>query len=173
MSIQDEIPKSRLTLTYKTEVNGAQQDVDLPLRLAILGDFSGGTSQDRQLDLDERRIRNLDGRNTDAVMKDMGISLDITVENKVDADKAEEMDVKLSLDSIKSFNPEQVAKQVPKLNGLLMLKELLEEMTSNVDNRKEFRKLLNELLQDQGALASLKDELKGYESFVVPKRGDD
>ena len=57
MSIQDEIPKSRLTLTYKTEVNGAQQDVDLPLRLAILGDFSGGTSKDRQVDLDERRIQ--------------------------------------------------------------------------------------------------------------------
>lgn len=172
MSIQDEIPKSRLTLTYKTEVNGAQEDVNLPLRLAILGDFSGGTSQDRKLDLDERRIRNLDGTNTDAVMKDMGISLDLTVDNKVDPDKAEEMDVKLSLDSIKSFNPEQVAKQVPKLNGLLMLKELLEEMTSNVDNRKEFRKLLNELLQDQGALESLKDELKGYDSFVVPKRDD-
>ena len=170
MSIQDEIPKSRLTLTYKTEVNGAQQDVDLPLRLAILGDFSGGTSKDRQVELDERRIRNLSGSNTDAVMKDMGISLKMTVENKVDPDKAEEMDVNLSINGIKSFNPEQVAKQVPKLNGLLMLKELLEEMTSNVDNRKEFRKLLNELLQDQDALNSLKEELKGYESFVVPTR---
>jgi type VI secretion system protein ImpB len=172
MSIQDEIPKSRLTLTYKTEVNGAEADVNLPLRLALLGDFSGGTSQDQQLDLDERRVRNLDGTNTDAVMKDMGITLDMTVENKVDADKAEEMDVKLAIDSIKSFNPEQVANQVPKLKGLLMLKELLEEMTSNVDNRKEFRKLLNELLQDDSALATFKEELKGYDSFVVPNRDD-
>ena len=47
-----------------------------------------------------------------------------------------------------------------------MLKELLEEMTSNVDNRKEFRKLLNELLQDQDALANLKDELKGFEESM-------
>ena len=57
MSIQDEIPKSRLTLKYKTEVNGQPEDVNLPLRLAILGDFSGGTSKDRKLDLDERRMR--------------------------------------------------------------------------------------------------------------------
>ena len=112
MSIQDEIPKSRLTLKYKTEVNGQPEDVNLPLRLAILGDFSGGTSKDRKLDLDERRMRNLDGRNTDSVMKDMGISLKMTVDNKVDADKAEEIDVNLNFDSMKSFNPERVAEQV-------------------------------------------------------------
>ncbi len=173
MSIQDEIPKSRLTLKYKTEVNGQPEDVNLPLRLAILGDFSGGTSKDRKLDLEERRMRNLDGRNTDSVMKDMGVSLKLTVDNKVDADKAEEIDVNLNFDSMKSFNPEKVAEQVPKLKGLLMVKELLEEMTSNVDNRKEFRKLLNELLQDESALANLKDELKGFDSFVVPGQNAD
>ena len=57
MSIQDEIPKSRLTLKYKTDVNGQPEDVTLPLRMAILGDFSGGTSTDRKVDLEERRIR--------------------------------------------------------------------------------------------------------------------
>jgi type VI secretion system protein ImpB len=143
------------------------------MRLAILGDFSGGTSKDRKLDLEERRMRSLDGRNTDAIMKDMDMSLNLTVDNKVDPDKAEELDINLVIDSIKSFNPEQVAEQVPKLKGLLMLKELLEEMTSNVDNRKEFRKLLNELMQDQDALASLKDELKGFDSFVVPTDSED
>ena len=168
MSIQDEIPKSRLTLKYKTEVDGQPEDVSLPLRMMIVGDFSGGTSGDRKVDLEERRIRNFDGRNTDAVMKDMGMSLNFTVDNKVDPEQAEEMDVSLKLDSMKSFNPESVAEQIPKLKGLLMLKELLEEMTSNVDNRKEFRKLLNELLQDQDALANLKDELKGFDSFVLP-----
>ncbi|MEE2789293.1 MAG: type VI secretion system contractile sheath small subunit [Myxococcota bacterium] len=168
MSIQDEIPKSRLTLKYKTEVDGQPEDVSLPLRMMIVGDFSGGTSNDRNIDLDERRIRNFDGRNTDAVMKDMGMSLNFTVDNKVDPEQAEEMDVSLKVDSMKSFNPESVAEQIPKLKGLLMLKELLEEMTSNVDNRKEFRKLLNELLQDQDALANLKDELKGFDSFVLP-----
>jgi type VI secretion system protein ImpB len=173
MSIQDEIPKSRLTLKYKTEVNGQPEDVNLPMRLAILGDFSGGNSKDRKVDLDERRMRSLDGRNTDAVMKDMGMTLNMTVDNKVDPDKAEELDVNLVIDSIRSFNPENVAEQVPKLKGLLMLKGLLEEMTSNVDNRKEFRKLLNELMQDQDALASLKDELKGFDSFVVPSESDD
>ncbi len=37
MAIQDEIPKSRLTLRYKTEVDGEPQDVTLPLRMAVTG----------------------------------------------------------------------------------------------------------------------------------------
>jgi type VI secretion system protein ImpB len=167
MAIQDEIPKSRLTLRYKTEVNGQPEDIDLPLRMAVVGDFSSGTSKDRKIDLDERRVRNLDGTNTDAVMKDMGMSLKFAVDNKVDPDKGEEMDVALPVESMKSFSPDEVAKHVPKLNGLLMLKRLMEEALSNVDNRKEFRKLLGELMKDQEALASLKEELKGFDSFKL------
>jgi type VI secretion system protein ImpB len=168
MSIQDEIPKSRLTLRYKTEVDGQPEDISLPLRLAVLGDFSQGTSKDRKLDLEERRVRNLDGTNTDAVMKDMGISLSFAVPNKVDPENGEEVQVKLPIESMKSFAPDHVAKQVPKLKGLLMLKRLLEETLSNVDNRKEFRKLLGELMADQDALQKLIGELKGFESFKLP-----
>ncbi len=172
MAIQDEIPKSRLTLRYKTEVNGEPQDITLPLRLAIAGDFSSGTSKDRQVDLEERRVRNFDGKNTDAVMKDMGISLNLTVANKVDPDKSEEMQIKLPIDSMKSFSPDQVAKNVPKLNGLLMLKRLLEEVISNVDNRKEFRKLLGELMADEQALGKVLEELKGFDAFKLPTGGN-
>ncbi|MEY3881501.1 MAG: type secretion system contractile sheath small subunit [Pseudomonadota bacterium] len=46
MAIQDEIPKSRLTLRYKTEVNGQPEDMTLPMRLLITGDFSQGSSTD-------------------------------------------------------------------------------------------------------------------------------
>ncbi len=168
MAIQDEIPKSRLTLRYKTEVNGQPQEVALPLRMAILGDFSGGTSKDRKVDLEDRQVRNLDGKNTDAVMKDMGISLSFAVPNRIDPDKGEELQVDLPMDSMKSFSPDQIAKRVPKLNGLLMLKRLLEEVSSNVDNRREFRKLLGDLMADQEALGKVMEELKGFEGFKLP-----
>ena len=171
MAIQDEIPKSRLTLKYKTEVNGQPQDIQLPLRMTVLGDMSLGTSKDRKVDLEERRMRNLDGKNMDAVMKDMGMKLNFAVSNRVDPDKAEELQVELPIDSMKSFSPDEVAKHVPKLHGLVMLKSLLEEVLSNVDNRKEFRKLLGDLLADQTSLAKVLEELKGFDSFKLPKSG--
>jgi type VI secretion system protein ImpB len=168
MAIQDEIPKSRLTLRYKTEVNGQPEDMTLPLRLLITGDFSQGSSNDRKVDLDERRIRNLDGTNTDAVMKDMGMSLNFTVENKIDAEREEDLQIILPIDSMKSFSPDQVAEHVPKLKGLLTLKRLIGEMLTNVDNRKEFHKLLDELMSNPENLEKVLANLKGFESFKLP-----
>lgn len=169
MSIQDQIPKSRLTLRYKTEVNGQPEDINLPLRLLVTGDFSLGSSKDSKLDLEERRVRSMDGKNTNAVMKDMGMSLKFAVPNKVDPDKEEDLQVEIPVDSMKSFSPDTVAKNVPKLKGLLMLKELMQEVLSNVDNRKEFRNLLGELLSNEEALGKMMAELKGYESFKLSK----
>ena len=168
MAIQDEIPKSRLTLRYKTEVSGQPEDVSLPLRLLVEGNFSMGSSKDRKLDLEERRLRTLDGTNTDAVMKDMGMSLKFSVSNKIDPETAEDMDVEIPVDSMRSFSPDHIARHVPKLRGILQMKKLLEEVVSNVDNRKDFRKLLNELMSDEEALGKMMEQLKGYESLKLP-----
>lgn len=168
MAIQDEVPKSRLTLRYRTEINGQPEDINLPLRLLVTGDLSLGSSKDRKVDLEERRLRNMDGKNTDAVMKDMGIKLNFAVPNKIDPEKEEDLQVQIPIESMKSFSPDQVAKHVPKLKGLLMLKQLLEEVTSNVDNRKEFRKLLGDLLSDQESLGKMLEELKGFDGLKLP-----
>jgi len=168
MAIQDEIPKSRLTLKYKTEVSGQPEDLTLPLRMLFTGDFSLGSSKDRKVDLEERRLRNMDGKNTDAVMKDMGMSLKFAVPNKIDPASEEDMNVEIPIDSMKAFLPDHIAQNVPKLKGILMLKQLLEEMMSNVDNRKEFRNLLGKLLSDQEALGKMMEQLKGFDSFKLP-----
>lgn len=172
MAIQDEIPKSRLTLRYKTEVNGQPENITLPMRLLVTGDFSQGSSSDRIFDLDDRRIRNLDGTNTDLVMKDMGMSLNFMVENKIDGGLEEDLQISLPINSMKSFSPDQVAEHVPKLKGLLTLKGLIGEMLSNVDNRKELHKLMDELMSNPESLEKVLADLKGFESFKLPNANE-
>ena len=168
MAVQDEIPKSRLTLRYKTEVNGAPADVDLPLRLLMVGDFSQGTSSDRKIDLEERKLRSLDGKNLDSVMKDMKMSCKFTVANKVDPDQAENMDVNIPIESMKSFSPDQVAKNIPKVRSLHLLKKLLQEVESNVANVKDFRKMVTDLYGNEANFKAIQEQLKGFESFKIP-----
>lgn len=170
MAINDEIPKSRLTLTYRTNVSGQPEDVVLPLRLLIMGDLSLGTSKDRAADLDQRSIRNLDGRNLDHVMSDMGVTVRAAVSNKIDPDKAEELNVEIPIRSMKSFAPAEIAKAIPKVKALLLLKQTLLEMQGNIDNRKEFRNLLRAVASDDKAITALADELKGFEALKLPKK---
>lgn len=167
MAVQDEVPKSRITLTYKTEVDGEPAVVDLPMRLMVLGDFSNGSSKDRKQPLEERGTRALNGSNTDEIMKDMGINLDIVVPNKIN-NKEEELRVQLNLDSISSFSPDAVAKQVPQIRSLLLLKKLLEEVLSNVANKKEFAQLLSKLYSDQESLQKLREKLQNFSAYRLP-----
>jgi type VI secretion system protein ImpB len=168
MAITDEIPKSRLTLTYRTNVSGAAEDVTLPFRLLIMGDLSNGTSKDRKVDLDQRQIRQLDGKNLDEVMTDMNMSLSFSVPNRIDPSKAETLSVTLPVNGMKSFTPAAVAQHVPKVRSLLLLRKLLLEVQSTLDNKKEFRTLLRQLAQNPDAVQALRDELQGFDDFKVP-----
>jgi type VI secretion system protein ImpB len=168
MAITDEIPKSRLTLTYRTTVRGEPEEVQLPFRLVVMGDLSGGSSKDRQVDLDRRTLRRLDGKNLNEVMADMNMSVKMSVPNKIDPEHAEELAVELPISSMRSFTPAEVARNVPKVKALLLLKKLLLEVQANIDNRKEFRRLLRELAQDKTALDGILKELEGFDDFKVP-----
>ena len=168
MSVQDEVPKSRITLTYKTEVDGEPAVVDLPFRLMVPADLSLGTSKDRKMDLDERTPRNVDGSNVNDLMRDMDISLDLVVPNRINSEERETLDVNLSISSLNSFSPQEIAKQVPQIQSLLLFKKLLEEIQSNIANKKEFAQLLNKLYSNPTALTKIKEELKQF-APTLPK----
>ncbi|XXY47181.1 type VI secretion system contractile sheath small subunit [Sorangium sp. So ce269] len=168
MAITDEIPKSRITLTYRIPQGVEQKDVNLPFRLLVLGDLSSGTSKDRKLELDKREIRRLDGKNLNKVMADMNMSIETTVQNCIDPANAETLPVKLPVTSMKSFTPAEVARNVPKIRALLLLKKLLLEVQANIDNSKDFRKTLRALAGNEKAAEELKKELEGFEGFQLP-----
>lgn len=168
MAVTDEIPKSRLTLTYRTTVTGSAQEVALPFRLFVMGDLSGGSSRDRKMDLDHRMPRRLNGKNLDEIMADMNMSVELTVPNRIDPDRSADLPVKLPINSMRSLSPAAVAQDVPKIKALLLLKKLLLEVQANLDNRKDFRRLLRELAADKQAVAALQSELKGFDDFKVP-----
>lgn len=168
MAVNDEIPKSRLTLTYRTDVHGEKEDVALPFRLLVMGDLSGGSSKDSKQDLDQRRVRNLDGKNLNSIMNDMDMKVNLTVDNKIDPSEAEQVDVELPISSMTSFSPAEVAANIPKVKALALLRKLLLEVQGNLDNRKEFRQLIQALGESPEAVTALKEELSAFDSYAVP-----
>lgn len=171
MAIQDEIPKSRLTLTYRTTINGAMQDISLPFRILVLADFSMGTSTDRKLDLADRKLRPLSGRNLDPLMKDMKMRLQTTVKNCIDPDNEESIDIDLPIESMKSFSPDQIAYNIPKVRALLMLKQLLLETQASIDNRKEMRKIVQDLYSKPEVIRELATKLDDFQGLRLPAKG--
>lgn len=167
MAVNDDIPKSRITLTYRTTVRGEKEEVQLPFRMLVMGDLSRGTSTDRKKDLDQRGIRNLNGKNLDEVISDMDMKLELTIPSHIGADKSD-VKVTIPIKSMKSFEPAEVAQHIPKIKSLLLLKRLLLEVQGNLDNRKDFRRVVRALAADSEAMAKIRTELTGFEGLVLP-----
>ncbi len=149
-------PKERVNIVYRSETGGMQEEVELPLRLLIMGDFTG--KPDNRA-VEKREPIPIDKDNFNDVLKAQEIGLDLTVPNKLSGRPDEEMNVKLQFESIKDFEPERIAEQVPELKRLLELREALRSLRNPLTNIPEFQKKVQKLIKDETARKQLLKEM--------------
>ncbi len=149
-------PKERVNIVYRPATGDAKEEVELPLKLLVIGDF---TSQEDDRMIEDREPINIDKDNFNEVMKGQNLKLDLTVADKLSDDPDSEMSVSLQFDSIKDFEPEAIARNTPELNKLLELREALQALKGPMSNRPEFRKKIQEIVKDESAKEKLLKEL--------------
>lgn len=149
-------PRERVNIVYRPATGDAKEEVELPLKLLVLSDFTG-RPDDRPLE--KRETINIDKDNFNEVLKAQGISLNLTIPNKLSGRPDEEMNVKLKIESMKDFEPESIVNQVPELKRLLELREALKALKGPLTNIPEFRKKIQELVKDESARKQLLKEL--------------
>ncbi len=150
-------PKERVNIVYRPATGDAKEEIELPLKLLIMGDF---TMQEDERMVEDREPINIDKDNFNEVMKGQELKLDLNVANKLSGDPDEEIAVSFDFESMKDFNPEQVVKNTPELNKLLELRDALNSLKGPMSNRPEFRKKIQAMIQDDDARAKLLEELK-------------
>ncbi|MEA5113319.1 MAG: type VI secretion system contractile sheath small subunit [Geobacteraceae bacterium] len=149
-------PKERVNIVYRPSLGNAQEEVELPLKMLVLGDFTG-SPDDRPLE--KREPVNVDKDNFNEVLKAQNITLNFSVPNRLAADEGDELNVKLRMESLKDFGPEAVVDQVPELKRLLELREALRALKGPLSNVPEFRKKIQELIKDDTTRQRLLTEI--------------
>ncbi|TIH15884.1 type VI secretion system contractile sheath small subunit [Marinifilum sp. JC120] len=149
-------PKERVNIVYKPETGDAKEEVELPLKLLVVGDF---TQKEDERMVEDRDPVNIDKDNFNEVLKAQDLELNMGVENKLGDDPDAQMAVKLKFESLKDFDPDRIIKQVPELQKLMELREALKALKSPLSNVPEFRKKVQELVKDDGAREKLLKEL--------------
>ncbi len=154
-SFQKEIPKARVNITLDVETNGANKKKELPLKLLIAGDFSNGKTT---CPIAERERININQNNFNQVISNLAPTLNFTVKNKIKNDSSE-MRVKLEVDSLNKFHPEQIVKAIPELQNLLAMRNLLKDLKSNLLDNGALRRKLEQMVKDKTQLKLLQDDL--------------
>ncbi len=159
-------PKERVNIVYKPSTGEAKEDVELPLKQLVLGDFTGKESD---VPLDERSPIQVDKDNFNDVLKAQGLSVTMAVPNRlVDGDTDESLPVSLKFNGIRDFEPDAIVEQVPELKQLIELRDALKALKGPLGNLPAFRKKLEELIQDEGTRERLLSELGTQESSQEP-----
>lgn len=152
-------PKERVNIRYKPATGDAKEEVELPLKMVFLGDY---TMRPDETPIEDRDLINVNKDNFNEVMKSHELSLDMSVENKLVEDgspDAGQMTVSLKFDSLNDFTPEAIVRQSPDLNKLLELREALVALKGPLGNVPAFRKAIQGVLGDDDAREKLLSEL--------------
>ncbi len=150
-------PKERVNIVYKSSVGDQTEEVELPLKLMILGDFTGRPNDVPIEDLEPKHV-NKD--NFDEVIKSYKLSMSINVDNRLsEGGDDEQMAVALEFKSMKDFSPDNISHQVPELHKMLELRRALQALKGPLGNVPAFRKSIQNILGDESSRTRLMAEL--------------
>jgi type VI secretion system protein ImpB len=148
-------PKERVNIVYKSAIGDQSEDVELPLKMLMLGDYTG---QADDTVLEERETVNVNKDNFDAVMKSYDLSVDVSVPNTM-GEEGNQLAASLKFESVKDFSPDSIAGQVPELQSLLELRQALLALKGPLGNVPAFRKTIQSILSDDDTKSKIISEL--------------
>jgi type VI secretion system protein ImpB len=153
---QSVAPKERVNILYKSQTGGAQEETELPLKVLMVGDFTGRPDD---TPLEERKPINVDKETFNDVLANQKLELSVNVPNRLVDQKDAAMSVNLKFKRLEDFAPEGVVNQVPELKQLLELRSALTALKGPLGNIPAFRKKIEALLGDEDKRKKLMKEL--------------
>lgn len=139
-------PKERINVTFKPATGGAVEEIELPMKVVVLGDFIQRHDPRR---IQDRKPVSINKNNFSEVMAKQELGLNIAVPNRLrDEEDPSDMNVKLKIESMRDFEPGNIVDQVPELQKMKQLRDALVSLKGPLGNLPTFRNALEDVLKD-------------------------
>lgn len=142
----------RVQIEYDVETYGSDRKVDIPFVMGVLSDLAG-KSKVEQPNLEQRKFLEIDVDNFDDRLKSVQPRTAFFVQNEISGNGM--LGVDLTFESLDDFSPDNVARQVPELNQLLMARRQLSNLLSYMDGKSNAEEMLMKALKNRPLLESL------------------
>ena len=150
-------PKERINITFKPATGGAQEEIELPLKLLVVGDYIQRFDGRK---LEDRKPIAIDKMTFDEVLSKQVLELALNVPNRLHGeDSTDELAIALRVSAMKDFNPASLVEQIPELKKLMELRDALVALKGPLGNAPSFRKAIEGVLADDVSRARILSEL--------------
>jgi type VI secretion system protein ImpB len=154
---QSVAPQERVNITYTPATGDRNAQVELPLKMLFVGDYTGRPDP---RPLEERKPVNINKDNFQEVLEKHKLEIQFNVADRRNGAKAgAELPVKLRFSKLSDFTPDEVAKQIPELAKRLELRAALSALKGPLTNTPAFRKKLEALVGDDATRKLLAAEV--------------
>lgn len=156
MDKQSESPKERINITYKPKTGGLSEEIEIPYKMMVLGEFN--PDAESQV-IEEKKVININKGNFNEVLSKQNISIGFSVDDKLSGDEDSEITVDLKINSMKDFSPESIVENVDELKKLMELRESLIALKGPLGNMPAFRDAISNAITDESERKKLLAEL--------------
>lgn len=139
-------PKERINVTFKPAAGGTHEEIELPMKAMVVGDF---LQRHDPRNLIDRKPVSINRNNFEEVLAKHELSLQIAVPDRLRDSAADgNITVNLTFKGMQDFEPAGIAEQVPEMRKLLRLREALVSLKGPMGNIPAFRKAIEDVLSD-------------------------
>ncbi|MGB7403303.1 MAG: type VI secretion system contractile sheath small subunit [Arcobacter sp.] len=156
MNKQSESPKERINVTYKPATGDVQEDVEIPFKITLLGEYN---PNEEKKPVEEIKAIKVDKSNFNDVLKGQNLSVSFNVENKLVKEEDSSLGVNLKINTIKDFSPENVVENIPEMKVLMELRKSLMALKGPLGNVPAFRKAIENAISNKEERDKLMSEL--------------
>ena len=150
-------PKTRVNIQYIPDGGGAEEAIELPFKMLVVGDFTGKASEEA---VEERKVIGVDKNSFKKVMKEQDLGVEIQVKDKLsgEEDSDEQMSMSINFKDLDSFTPDSLSKH-ESFKDLVALRDALETLGGPFANVSAFRKKMEKIIKDPAQREQLMNEL--------------
>jgi type VI secretion system protein ImpB len=157
-------PKERINVTFKPAGDGVREEIELPMKAMVVGDF---LQRHDPRNLIDRSPVSVNRNNFEEVLSKQELTLQIAVPNRLLSNASDtDLPATLNFKSMRDFEPAGIAEQIPEMRKLLQLRDALVSLKGPMGNIPAFRKAIEEVLADDRQREMIMKELGMTEAEV-------
>jgi len=153
---QSESPKERINVTYKPATGDQTEEIEIPFKLLVVGDFN---PNEEFTTVEDKKVVSVNKNNINDVLQQQNITLEMSVDNKLTDVEHDNLNVQLNFNHMRDFSPENIIEQVDELKKLQDLRESLMSLKGPLGNIPAFRKAISDVIDNPDEAARLLGEL--------------
>ncbi|MDR1870659.1 MAG: type VI secretion system contractile sheath small subunit [Deltaproteobacteria bacterium] len=152
------IVKERVAIVYKS--SQSNQDVELPFKILLMGDFS--RSSDNNIPLDQRPTIPITKENLDAALKGLSIKFEAKLKNHLAKEATEPLLLTHKFRALADFEPRRIIESCPPLAKINTLSQSLARAKKLLIIRPTVLEKLKVILKSHQGKETLLKEVEDY-----------